>query len=99
MGSQGMQPQVSTDLLARCSRAPHPSPAPFAWRRGGPRLQSSLARRGPEAGGEGWLPGHAPPAPPPHPSCSGWASTHRRHPATAGTYYAPSASRDVPANK
>lgn len=61
MGSQGIQARVSTDLLARCSYAPRPSPAPFAWRRGRPRLQSSRsARRGLEAGREGRLPGTRP---------------------------------------
>lgn len=52
-GSQGIQARVSTDLLARCSRAPRPSPAPFAWRRGSPRLQSSRAQG--TGGGRGGL--------------------------------------------
>lgn len=37
--------------------------------------------------------------PPPRPLGSSWATAHRRHPATAGTHYAPSASWDVSANK
>lgn len=44
--SHEIQARVSTDLLAGCSRAPRPSPSPepFVWRRGGPRLQSSRVR-------------------------------------------------------
>lgn len=53
VGSQRIQGRVSTDLFARCSKAPRPSPAPFAWRRGGPRLQSSGSQG--TGGGRGGL--------------------------------------------
>lgn len=63
-----------------------------------PGGRAALAWGAGRGGGRGRPEGSAPPLPA-APLGSSWAAARRRHPAAAGTHYAPSASRDAAANK